>query len=57
MLKSKKNQMVRWNRIMPLEEVYDKLAIYWFPERHKSIEEFLKKDLCFGRTFAWMISS
>lgn len=45
MLKSRKNQMVRWNRIMPLEEVYDKLAIYWFPERHKSIEELWKMKM------------
>lgn len=32
-------QMVRWNRIMPSEEVYDKWSIYWFTGGHKSIED------------------
>ena len=38
-------QLVRWNRIMPSEEVYDKWAIYWFPKRHKSIEELWTMEI------------
>ncbi|MCR5458416.1 MAG: hypothetical protein K6F51_00810 [Acetatifactor sp.] len=38
-------QMVRWNRIMPSEEVYDKWAIYWFPDHHKSIEELWRMEM------------